>query len=179
MLMALGTILSTAASIYGGYKAKKAYEDQARAATYNAAFAKLAGARKAMQARRYGIRRISEQRAAYAKGGVVVEAGTPMQMYVDTAAEAEKAAQEMLIDYQNQYAEYTAQANRYQKAGEAAMWSGFMGGMNTILSAYGQYEKIRPGPMSDEPVVNAPKGSLGKKRDEQEMLYAIRRGDVT
>jgi len=107
----------------------------------------MAGIRAAERARYMGRRRIGEQEVAYAKGGVAVDSGTPLQMYADTAIEAERAAQEMLVDAQNREMEYSSMAAKAKDASGAVMLKGGLSAIGSILTAYGAYKEVNPGPM--------------------------------
>ena len=123
-----GSVVSAAGSIAAGNAQKKA-------ATQNAALARMQAEEDARRSRRLSDALMGRQRAAVASSGTTME-GSPLLIVQDTAAEAETEIRHILRGG-------AARANAYLEAGSAAAQAGFIGAGSTLLSGVGRALSIK------------------------------------
>ena len=117
--VALGTLAQAGAQIGTGAAAQSAAKSQARAARRQAAIA-------AEDERRKGRRLAGKQRAGFAKGGVLIDEGTPLDVLAQTASDAETNALRAAFALEQQ-------ADDFESAGRVALTQGILGAGGTIL----------------------------------------------
>lgn len=117
---AVGSLTSAYGQVYQGQVAAANMQYMAGMANYNAKvaknnelMAKRAGEDRAdifsLKARRL----LANQKVAYAKGGVVINQGTPLDVAADTAAVAEQERLAILYGAETQAGAYAAQAQQH------------------------------------------------------------------
>lgn len=117
---AVGSLTSAYGQVYQGQVAAANMQYMAGMANYNAKvaennalMAKRAGEDRAdifsLRARRL----LANQKVAYAKGGVVINQGTPLDVAADTAAVAEQERLAILYGAETQAGAYTTQAQQH------------------------------------------------------------------
>lgn len=92
-----------------------------------------AGKYQADEVRRQGRRIGGQQAVGYAKAGVRLDKGTPVQVMAQTAARAERAAMETQFAYDLKAWEVQSAANR----GAASIVSSALMGASSLLMGYG------------------------------------------
>ncbi len=123
---ALATLAQAGAQIGTGISAKNAADDQAR-------IARALAVQAAEDELRKGRRLAGTQRAAFAKGGVLIDEGTPLDVLAQTAADAETNALRAAFAFEQQ-------AEDLESKGKVAKTQGILGAAGTIL---GQAETFR------------------------------------
>ena len=125
-ITALASLAQAGAQIGTGVAARSAAKDQSREARRRAAIV-------AEDERRKGRRLAGRQRAAFAKGGVKIDEGTPLDVLAQTAADAELNALRAALSFEQQ-------AEDFKSAGKVALTQGLLGAGATIL---GKAESFR------------------------------------
>lgn len=134
-------------SFMGAKASARAYDQNASIAIRNEIFAKARGEREAKRARMVGARRVGEQKAAYARAGVDVQSGSSVLMYLSTIGEAEREAQNILLDTSIQMENFRNEADKYRRASKGAVLSGFLDAGSALLEAYTIEKYLKPGPV--------------------------------
>ena len=118
---ALATLAQAGAQLGTGFAADNAAKDQAR-------LARVRAAQVAEDERRKGRRLAGKQRASFAKGGVKIDEGTPLDVLAQTAADAETNAIRAALGFEQQAADLIS-------AGKVAKTKGILGAGATILGS--------------------------------------------
>lgn len=116
---AIATLAQAGAQIGTGFAADSAAEKQAREA-------RLRGAQAAEDERRKGRRLAGTQRAMFAKSGVEIDSGAPLEVLAQTAADAETNALRAAFLFEQQ-------AEDLKSVGKTALTKGILGAGATIL----------------------------------------------
>jgi hypothetical protein len=141
------TLASTAVSAYGQYQQG---QQQAQAAEYNAAVARQqaeasreAGKLEAARIRKQKERLTGRQRAMYAKAGVTME-GSPMEVMLDSATDAEMDALITEYNYETQARQAGSQASMsqwragvYERTGTQRAGATLLQGVSTAYGGFG------------------------------------------
>ena len=132
--LALG--LQTAGPVMQGFQASKAEEFNASLMRANAQAIRHAADIDIYRQRKRAKSLHSTQKAKYAKAGVTLE-GSPMEVMIDSAAEAELDM--AITDYNAKVkmAQAESAAEQYEKSAKMYKMRGIMGGLNTLLTAGG------------------------------------------
>lgn len=128
---ALGTLTQAGVQIHSGVSARSAAKDQARLARSRAAIA-------SEDERRKGRRLSGKQRAAFAKAGVKIDEGTPLDVLAETAANAELDALRAAFSFEQQ-------AEDFESMGKVALTQGILGAGATILGQAQTFEDVAKG----------------------------------
>lgn len=111
--------------------------------------------------RRQAKRLLANQRVAFAKGGVDIDTGSPLDVVTDTAAEEELAALRAGLPFE-------LQGDRFRREGRDAIFSGVSGAATTLLAnptltrslfhanPRPQTVKVPGGTQSRAPVISSP-----------------------
>lgn len=150
---ALAIMAQAAAQIEAGAATRSAAKGQAR-------IARARAVEVAEDERRKGRRLSGKQRAAFAKSGVLIGEGTPIDVMAQTAADAETNALRAAIVFEQQ-------ASDFESAGSAAFTQGILGAGVTILGGVQSFADLvgeTPGRGTKIPAragsVSAPSGSF-------------------
>jgi hypothetical protein len=126
-------------------------QQQAKAAKYNAALAEQdakqaqeAAAYQEAQHRRNTYRALSAQRAAYAKAGVEINDGSPLEIAADTAREAEMDALAIRYSGSIQAARANAEAGLQRFQARSVQTGGYISAGGTLLGGAANYGRINP-----------------------------------
>lgn len=149
------SVVSTGLSAYGQMQQGQAQQDQAnyqakimnrnaQIADMNAQDAERRGQIEEKQLRLRTANIISDARSGLSGSGVVVDAGSPLDIQTDTAAWGEYDVQTQrwnvakeVWGIKNQAANYTAQSGLYRMAGANAASAGVWGAGGSLLSGVG------------------------------------------
>lgn len=121
LLTALGSLAQAGTQIGTGISARSAARDQAREA-------RARGAAEAALERRKGRRLAGKQRALFAKGGVLVSEGTPLDVLAQTAADAEENALRAAFGFEQR-------AEDFESVGRQVLTRGILGAGATLLGS--------------------------------------------
>jgi len=116
---AIATLVQAGAQIGTGVAARDATKAQARESRRRGAIA-------AEDERRKGRRLAGAQRAGFAKGGVRIDTGTPLDVLAQTAADSELNALRAAFAFEQD-------AENFESAGRTAFTKGIFGAGTTIL----------------------------------------------
>ncbi len=116
---AIGTLAQAGSQIGTGVIARSAARDQAK-------IAEAAGRAARADELRKGRRLAGKQRAAFAKAGVKIDEGTPLDVLAQTAADAELNAIRAQFGFEQQ-------ADNLRSAGKIQLTRGILGAGATIL----------------------------------------------
>lgn len=143
---AVATIAQAGAQISAGVATQSAAKRQAR-------IARVRGAEVAEDERRKGRRLRGKQRAAFAKSGVLISEGTPLDVLAQTAADAETNALRAAIAFEQQ-------AEDFASAGNAAFIQGALGAGATILGGAQTFKDLAGGIKGRKTTIPARAGSV-------------------
>jgi len=121
LFMALASFTQAGAQIGLGAAAKKSSGRQAQ-------LAREAGAEEARLERVKGRKIAAKQRVAFAKSGVLIDEGTPLDVLAQTAADTELNALRAAFGFDQD-------ADRIESAGNLALTEGLLGAGGTILGS--------------------------------------------
>jgi len=125
---AIGTLAQAGGQIGTGVMTRSAARDQA-------SVAKARGVIVAEDERRKGRRLAGKQRAAYAKAGVKIDEGTPLDVLAQTAADAELNAIRAALGFEQQ-------ADDFKSYGKTALMRGILGSGATILGGSKSFSNV-------------------------------------
>lgn len=135
ILSALGTGLSVAGSVVGGYQQAKAAKEESRIANMNAATAQADAANSAA-AQREAYRRLgATQKSEMGATGFDVDSDSALSLLAQTDAEGELAAMELLYGGNMEAYNWSQQAKSAQKKSKSAILSGYMGGVSALAGS--------------------------------------------
>ncbi len=143
-LMAAGTVLKAVSAVREGEAMSAAEIANANIAASQAAQARQAGAYEETKIARQKARILSEQRARYAKSGVLITEGSPIEVMADTAAQYEMdiqvnryntAIEAGRFDYESRYRRLAAK--RYRDFGYTKAFSGVLLTAGSVGAKYG------------------------------------------
>jgi len=144
-ITAIAALGQAGAQIGTGVAARDAARGQAREA-------RRRGAVVAEDERRKGRRLAGKQRALFAKGGVEIDEGTPLDVLAQTAADAELNALRAAFSFEQQ-------AEDFKSAGRVALTQGLLGAGGTILGQAQSFADFAAGFKGSKPGP-APSGSV-------------------
>lgn len=125
---AVATLAQAGTQIHAGVSARSAANKQADVADRAASIARADEIRK-------GRRLAGKQRAAFAKGGVEIDEGTPLDVLAQTAADAETDALRAALAFEQE-------ADDLRSMGKVALTSGILGAGATILGQSRTFEDL-------------------------------------
>jgi len=127
---AVATLVQAGAQIGTGIAASGAASSRAREARRRAALV-------AEDERRKGRRLAGRQRAGFAKGGVKIDRGTPLDVLAQTAADSELNALRAALAFEQQ-------AEDFESVGRTARTRGLLGAGRTILGRSESFRNLFP-----------------------------------
>lgn len=134
-LMAAGMGLSLAGQGFSIHQQRQAYRQQARLYRQNAAMAEADTQLQLKQYDRQAEQFMSEQRAGYAKAGVDLSSGSPLEVMADTAGQVELDRQ--IIRYRGdvEKARWLNEAKMARYNAKTALISGILGMGGSLISS--------------------------------------------
>lgn len=132
-MMALGAVVSAVGSIASGMAESSMAKYNAKVAKINADQAYREGIYKAGIVRRQYDEVASEQQAALAKSGVVLERGSPNIVAIEQGFRTEQAAGIEIWRGQTEQTKYLNEAKAYKAQAKAAKMSGFIGAIGSLV----------------------------------------------
>jgi hypothetical protein len=138
VLIAAGATLIAASEIKQGQTTKAVYKANANLAELQGQGIEQAGAYEGAKLAREKRQMLGRQKALYAKSGVSLSEGSPLEVMADTATQYEMdiAANRYNTAIQKSQTEY--QAKIYRMMGKSALQTAYMGAGATLLSGFGQ-----------------------------------------
>lgn len=129
-------------AIEQGLSAQQAGKFNAQVANRNQILSNQNAAQDATAQAADAARRIGATRAAYAKGGVQLDEGSPLTVLEDSARNAELDRQTILYQGRIQAQGYSDQSHLDTYSGNAAATAGYIGGASSLLKGgYDMYSR--------------------------------------
>lgn len=136
MMMAISTGVSVMGALAEGQAKKQAADAQAREYENQANAAKVAATQEAARIRKAGEKTAGAARAALAASGVVVDAGTGVNINEDIYRNSESDAQNTLLTGSNQAASLNRSADQSRIAGKNKVTESLLGAASEGLKGY-------------------------------------------
>lgn len=143
MMMAISAGVSVMGSIAQGQAQKQAADAQAREYENQANAAKVAATQEAVRIRKAGEKTAGAARAALAASGVVVDAGTGVNINEDIYRNSESDAQNTLLTGSNQASSLNRSANQSRIAGNNAVTSSLLGAASAGMQGYAGWKSAQ------------------------------------
>ena len=144
VLMVAATGLSIYSEIQSGKARASAYQTNAEIAQMQARQAKKAGEYEVGGLKREKRRMTGRQRALYAKSGVVVSGGSPLEVMADTATEYQMDIGAQRYNIATQAGQYRYQSEIYKSRAKTAKQMGYMSAGKTLLTGGYGVGKVWP-----------------------------------
>lgn len=138
ILMAAGTTMSAIGQVRAGKQQAAAEEYNARVAESQIKAVQTASASEQAKLNRQKSQMLSSQRAAYAKAGVRLDEGSPLEVMADTATEYELDLATSRYNANVQTNQLQSEANYRRQVGKQAKMSGYYGAGATLLTNFGR-----------------------------------------
>ena len=122
----MGNVISAGGSILGGFQQKAALDNQADFAKIQGDIAMRNAQINASEIRRRGKKLISKQVVGFAKAGVELASGTPVEVFAETASDTELEALTMVHSGVLQQFGFETTASNKEQEGKDALLSGFI-----------------------------------------------------
>lgn len=129
----IGALIIAGASLYGGYKAAEANQDQAMQARIAAVRRRLRASDDARIVEEQGGRFQANQAVGFAKSGVLLDQGSPLSTLMDTAINVERNAMRVRLAGEWDGDGLESQASAYDKMATASMVKGVAGAVGVGL----------------------------------------------
>ena len=137
-LLAIGMGMQIAGSLMGAGSAIKAGREQYIESKRAAVMARLASRQKSEDIRDEGEQFASQQKASYAKSGVLFDSGSPLLAIMDTVVGAEKNALRTEAQGDEQSRALSIQGQTQLDAAKSAASSMMISGVGSALTMYGK-----------------------------------------
>ena len=152
-LIALGMGMQLAGSFMGASKAMEAGSEQYIESRRAAVMARIASRQKSEDIRDEGERFVGQQKASYAKSGVLFDSGSPLLAIMDTVVGAEKSALRTEAQGDEQSRALSIQGQTQLDAARSAAKTMMISGVGSALTMYGKVQSDAFKPST--PAVNA------------------------
>ncbi len=129
----IGMLIMGAASLYAGYKGAEANQEQAMQARIAAVRRRLRASDDARIVEEQGNRFQANQAVGFAKSGVLLDQGSPLQTLMDTAINVERNAMRTRLAGEWDADGLESSASAYDKMAVGSMFKGIAGAASAAI----------------------------------------------